>query len=93
MWEDLLCHAEESGLHPVGDRESLKDFEQKYGTISFVVKIFLVVSQYPALRDGLKGIAKQTGAGRSVQTVQVRGKWQGAGEERWWGLASVSKGH
>lgn len=41
MWEDLLCHAEESGLHPVGDRESLKDFEQKHVTISFVVKNYL----------------------------------------------------
>lgn len=56
MWDDLLCHAEESGLHPVGDGDSLKGLEQKHGTISFVVKIFLVASQYPALRNGLKGI-------------------------------------
>lgn len=41
MWEDLLCHAEESGLHPVGDWELLKDFEQKHGTISFVGKNYL----------------------------------------------------
>lgn len=38
MWEDLLCHADESGLH---DEEPLKGSEQKRGSASFVAKNYL----------------------------------------------------
>lgn len=41
MWEDFLCHAEESGFHPVGDEKPLKGSKQKQGTILLVVEKYL----------------------------------------------------
>ena len=70
MWEDLPCHAEESGPP---DEEPLKGSKQKRGTVLFVVRNYL---------PGSPGWVAQVLRTPSIQDAKAAGLPPGQGTYR-----------